>query len=84
MRMVILPISERLTKFLQVRRLEHKFQKQRQIFENNPSHPGLRLELLEPRHLHFFSFRVDKKYRAIFILLAPNVAEIIDINNHYQ
>ena len=30
------------------------------------------------------SFRIDRKYRAIFIFRDKNTIEIIDVNNHYQ
>lgn len=50
----------------------------------NAEHPGLHTEALEPKYLKIYSFRVTKKYRAIFIYRGPDVVEIIDINNHYQ
>lgn len=81
--MLVLPINKRLILCLQAHKLRGKFEKQKQLLEANPYHPSLNVELLEPKHLRLFSFRVDRKYRAIFIFVAPNIIEIIDINNHY-
>lgn len=82
--MLILPLQKRLIAYLHKRGLNDKFEKQKRLLEANPYHPSLNLELLAPKHLRFFSFRVDRKYRAIFIFVAPDVIEIIDINNHYR
>ncbi|MEK7098999.1 MAG: hypothetical protein AAB916_00595 [Patescibacteria group bacterium] len=73
-----------LVEYLQQRGLERKFAKQKSFFEYNPSHSGLETELLEPRHLRIWSFRIDRKYRAIFIFRDKEMVEIIDVNNHYQ
>ena len=54
------------------------------FFELNPFHRSLETELLEPRKMRIWSFRVDRKYRAIFIFRESDIVEIIDINNHYQ
>lgn len=54
------------------------------LFETNPKHPSLNSERLAPKGLKIYSFRVDHKYRAIFILINTDDAEIIDINDHYQ
>lgn len=82
--MNILPLSKRLTTYLRERDLARQFEKQKQLFERNPLHPGLGTEVLEPRHLRIYSFRVTRIYRAIFIYRDHGTIEIIDINNHYQ
>lgn len=82
--MKILLLPEELLKYLQKHKLEKKFIKQKQLFEDNVFHPSLETELLEPKHLRIWSFRIDKKYRAIFIFRDSNMVEIIDVNNHYQ
>jgi len=81
--MKIKPLREDLKEKLKKYNLEKKFKKAKQLFENNPFHPSLNTELLEPRHLKIYSFRLDKKYRAIFIIVDNN-AEIITITNHYK
>ncbi len=82
--MEILPIHKELEDYLKKRRLLNKFEKQKIFFENNPFHRSLNTEVLEPRHLRLWSFRLDKQYRAIFIWRERSVVEIIDINNHYK
>jgi plasmid maintenance system killer protein len=82
--MIILPLKPRLEEYLKNRKLGKKFDKQKKLFEQNISHPSLETELLEPRQFRLWSFRVDQKYRAIFIFSAKDIVEIIDINNHYQ
>ena len=82
--MKILSLHSEIKVYLQKRQLEKKFDKQKRLFEKNPFYPGLETELLEPRHMRIWSFRVDRKYRAIFIFREPDVVEIIDVNNHYQ
>ncbi|MFH1712643.1 MAG: hypothetical protein ABH896_00435 [Candidatus Jacksonbacteria bacterium] len=81
--MIILPLRLDLQKYLHKHNLEKKFSKQKKLFENNPAHPSLNTELLEPKRLKIYSFRLDKKYRAIFIYTGQNFVEIIDINPHY-
>lgn len=82
--MKILALHPQIEEYLRKRGLSKKFEKQRKLFEVNPFYPGLETELLEPKHLKIWSFRVDKKYRAIFIFRDADMAEIIDVNNHYQ
>ena len=82
--MKIIPLHPDIIKYLKQRNLEKKFDKQKQIFEQNPFYPSLETELLEPKRMRFWSFRVDRKYRAIFIFREKDKIEIIDVNNHYQ
>jgi Txe/YoeB family toxin of Txe-Axe toxin-antitoxin module len=82
--MKILPLHPEIKEYLKKRRLERKFEKQKKLFEKNPFHPGLRTELLEPRKMRIWSFRVDRKYRALFIFREKDAIEIIDVNDHYR
>ena len=82
--MKILPLSRRLQRYLRQHRLTRKFEKQKALFEKNYRHPSLHTELLEPKHLRIYSFRIEIQYRAIFIINEDGNAEIIDINNHYR
>lgn len=82
--MKIIPLHTDIRKYLKQRNLEKKFNKQRKIFEQNPFYPSLETELLEPKRMRFWSFRVDRKYRAIFVFRKKDEIEIIDVNNHYQ
>ncbi|KKQ91899.1 MAG: hypothetical protein UU16_C0030G0002 [Candidatus Woesebacteria bacterium GW2011_GWA2_40_7] len=82
--MRIKPLRQDLTSFLKKRNLTRKFARQSQVFVANPRHPSLNTEVLEPKNLRIYSFRVDKKYRAVFVFLTPDFIEIVDINNHYS
>ncbi len=73
-----------LQKYLIKRSLIKKFDKQLKLFRDNPKHPSLNTERLEPKSLKIYSFRIDRKYRAIFIIIASDEVEIVDINDHYQ
>jgi Txe/YoeB family toxin of Txe-Axe toxin-antitoxin module len=53
------------------------------LFERDEHHPSLNVEVLEPKHLKIYSFRLDKKYRVIFIVV-DGKAEVITVSNHYQ
>ena len=77
-------LSPRLQIYLEKHQLQAFFEKQSQIFLANPRHPGLHTELLEPKDLALYSFRITKKYRAIFVSCGDGSIEIIDINNHYS
>ena len=81
--MIILPIHPEIIEYLKKRQLFRKFQKQYDLLLTNLNHPSLNLEVLEPKHLKVYSFRVDKKYRAMFIFRGPDIVEVIDVNNHY-
>lgn len=80
----ILPVHPALRTYLQKHNLVKKFDKQVAYFAQNPFHPSLHTELLEPRHMRIWSFRLDKRYRALFFFHDTHTIEIIDINDHYQ
>lgn len=82
--MQVKPLRPDLQKYIKNHNLSKKFSKQLNQFEKNPRHPSLRTEILIPKHLKIYSLRIDRKYRAIFILSNSNLAEIVDINDHYQ
>jgi plasmid maintenance system killer protein len=82
--MNILPIDKDISEYLKKHNLEKKFFKQLNLFLIDISYPSLEVELMEPKHLKFWSFRVDKKYRAIFIFRESDTVEILTVNNHYR
>lgn len=82
--MQVKPLQTDLQKYVKIHNLSKKFSKQLEKFIENPRHPSLHTEILIPKHLKIYSFRIDRKYRAIFILLSSNLAEIVAINDHYQ
>ena len=81
---LITELREDIEQFIQKRGLSKKWEKARKLFENNPSHPSLNTELLEPKHRLIYSFRLDKKYRAVFICLPDEKVEIISVTKHYR
>ncbi|HBV01759.1 MAG TPA: hypothetical protein DEF00_05275 [Candidatus Taylorbacteria bacterium] len=82
--MKILPLHSEIVRYIKARGLLKRFEKQSRLFVANLNHPSLEMGLLEPRHLRIFSFRLNRKYRAIFIFQDRETIEVIDINNHYQ
>lgn len=83
--MEILPISPRLVKYLKSRGLSLKFEKQSKFLQQNFKHPGLNVELLEPREKGIYGFRIEKKYRALFFFRDDLIAiQILAITSHYQ
>jgi len=82
--MNIKPIRDDLEKYLKKHNLEKKYTKSKRLFENNPFHPSLNTEILEPKDRLIYSFRLDKKYRAIFIYVDKDTIEIIAFTNHYK
>lgn len=82
--MKIKPLNEDLKKYLIKHNLVKKFDKQIDLFLNNPSHPSLHTEILEPKGWKVYSFRIDHKYRAVFSFTLNGDIEMIDINDHYQ
>lgn len=81
--MLIKPLNDRLKAYLVKHQLEKKFIKQIKLFQDNPRHPSLHTELLEPKSEDVYSFRIDRKYRVLFIVVNSE-AEIVDISDHYQ
>ncbi len=81
--MKIKPLKNSVVKYLKKYQLDRKFQKAKKLFEQDINHPSLNVEILEPKHLRVYSFRLDKKYRVIFIV-TDNETEIITVTNHYK
>ncbi len=81
--MNIKPLRADLAEYLKVHRLVGKWEKAKGLFETNIRHPSLRTELLEPRWRGMYSFRLDRKYRALFFL-RNGEAEVFQITNHYR
>jgi len=82
--MKIKELRDDLKEYLKKHNLEKKFKKAKQLFELDPFYPSLHTELLEPKDRLIYSFRLDKKYRVIFIYLNSQEIEVIAITNHYK
>ena len=81
--MLIKPLRQDLEEFIDKCGLKRKWNKAKELFENNLRHPSLHTELLEPRWRGIYSFRLDKQYRALFFI-TENQAEIFSITKHYK
>lgn len=83
--LTILPLSAEVQAGIIKHGLQKKFSKQLALFQENLRHPSLHVEVLEPKSRGFNSFRIDRKYRAIFIhKTATSEIEILAITVHYQ
>jgi Txe/YoeB family toxin of Txe-Axe toxin-antitoxin module len=82
--MIIKPIRDDLEQYLKKHNLTKKYKKSKQLFEQDPFYPSLKTELLELKDRLIYSFRLDKKYRAIFIYIDTGTIEIIAFTNHYK
>lgn len=81
----VLPVSPRIVKKANKLGVKRKLDKAVELFKKNWRHPGLKTELLEPKKMAIWSFRVDKKVRAIFIWREDRQAiEILNITVHYH
>lgn len=59
-----------------------KAEKQEKFFRQNPFHPSLHLEKLEPKGRQIWSLRVDKKYRILFRFISKDKALFLTIGSH--
>ncbi|MDP3265972.1 MAG: plasmid stabilization protein [Sulfuricurvum sp.] len=82
--MRILELRDDQIEYLKQHQLLKKYEKAKTLFEQNPFHPSLNMELLEPKHRLLYSFRLDRKYRAIFAYIENETIEIIAYTNHYK
>jgi Txe/YoeB family toxin of Txe-Axe toxin-antitoxin module len=80
----IVELREDLERYIRKHGLAKKWERVKTLFENDPSHPSLNTELLEPKHRLIYSFRIDGKYRAVFICLPDNRIEIVAVTKHYR
>lgn len=81
--MQIKPLRKEENFFLNEHNLVKKWAKAKLLFEKNINYPSLKVELLEPKWRGVYSFRLDKKYRALFFII-NDTAEIFQITKHYR
>ena len=82
--MEIKPLRRDTKKILKEHNLIKKWIKAEKLFIENFRHPSLRVELLEPKWRGIYSFRLDKKYRALFFITDNTKVEIFKITKHYR
>lgn len=81
--MQIKTLRKELEEFIDKHNLRDKWNKAKALFEDNIRHPSLHTELLEPHWHGIYSFRLDKKYRALFFI-TEGQAEVFKITRHYK
>lgn len=60
-----------------------KFQQKIELFKNNPKHPSLHSEKLEPKDQNRWSIRIDKQYRAVLVKTGENTITIYYIGDYH-
>lgn len=81
--MKIKPLRKDLKEFLKKHNIVGKWEKSKVLFEKNIQYPSLKVELLEPKWRGVYSFRLDRKYRALFFI-SGGIAEVFRITKHYK
>ncbi|HHT9105091.1 MAG TPA: hypothetical protein ACFYD7_04370 [Candidatus Wujingus californicus] len=81
---IIVDLRDDIKEYIQRHGISKKWEKAKRLFENNPFHPSLNTELLKPKHRLIYSFRIDKKYRVLFICLPEGKVELIAVTKHYR
>ncbi len=82
--MKISPLHVDILDYLIKHNILKKWEKSEGLFNENIKYPSLNVELLEPRWKGIYSFRLDKKYRALYFINKQGYAEIICVTNHYK
>jgi len=62
--------------------IQKKAEKQERIFRDNPFHPSLHLEKLEPKHKEVWSMRIDRRYRIVFRFISGDTALFLTAGPH--
>ena len=62
--------------------IQKKAEKQEKIFHQNPFHPSLHTEKLEPKGKEVWSFRIDKRYRIFFRFINRNKVLFLTVGPH--
>ena len=81
----VAPLSNIVLKKAQKYQIKRELLKTLQLLKENPKHPSLHVELLEPKKYAIWSFRIDRKFRALFIMHKDKqIVEILAITVHYH
>ena len=77
------PLRPDIIAYLKTHNLTKKWEKVATLISKNPSHPSLHTEILEPKEERIYSFRLDRKYRTLFIFHSDDSIEVTVVTNHY-
>ena len=62
--------------------IQKKAEKQEKLFRQNPFHPSLHTEKLEPKGKQVWSFRIDRSYRVLFRFAESQNAIFLTVGPH--
>ena len=63
--------------------IQKKAERRERVFRENPFHPSLRTEKLQPAEKEYWSFRVDRDYRIIFRFGEKNKVYFVTCGHHH-
>lgn len=63
-------------------KIKIKAEKQEKYFRDNPFHPSLHTEKLEPHRKDVWSIRVDRRYRIAFRFIDGNTVLFLTVGPH--
>jgi len=76
-------VTPKVSRYIKIHNLDDKWKKTIFLFESNIKHPSLNTELIAPKEEMIYSFRIDRKYRALF-MIKDNTAFVFRVTNHYR
>ena len=76
-------IGKEIPEYISKHQLQKKWDKTLALFSTHPTHRSLNIELLEPKHRGIYSFRVDRKFRALFTVRGGD-CYVFKVTNHYK
>jgi mRNA-degrading endonuclease RelE of RelBE toxin-antitoxin system len=62
--------------------VQKKAEQREKIFRQNPFHPTLETEKLQPKNKSYWSFRIDREYRIIFSFSNHNKIKFLTCGHH--
>ncbi len=62
--------------------IQRKAERKEKIFRQNPFHPSLHTEKLEPKSKQVWSFRIDREYRILFRFINHNKILFLTCGHH--
>jgi proteic killer suppression protein len=62
--------------------VQEKAEKQEKLFRQNPFHPSLHTEKLEPKRRQVWSFHIDRRYRIIFRFMEGSRVVFLTVGPH--
>jgi Txe/YoeB family toxin of Txe-Axe toxin-antitoxin module len=63
--------------------IKNKAERQQRVFIENPFHPSLETEKLNPKSREVWSFRIDRQYRIIFRFITGERVLFLTVGRHH-